>query len=345
MNQDRTFRNAASAAIVTGVSAWLLVWTSWQVFEFDPALFLYAEALVLSLTFVVYRLTIWGHRPPTAILYRRALAQLRSCPRKTSLLFFLGQRIVAYFVFNRFVWKRGWHRWSAHWPIMVGCLMALAIVVPLILGWVWFETPADDLHTYQVMLFGQHVRTLPIDGWEAFLAFHGLVWASLPVLIGCCMALSRRLRDRGDQATQTFEHDYLPLLLLLSVTITGLLLTLSYSAWEGFLHAPLAAIHCAVVCATLLWLPYSKLFHIPQRSLKLAHMIYQHESPAAGRQICDDCGETFADVQQIQDLMSVQQQLGYQYEMGESHYQAICPRCRRAALVVAQGARWRGAGV
>ena len=219
--------------------------------------------------------------------------------------------------------------------------MALSIVVPLIFGWVWFETPADDMHSYEVMVFGKHVRTIPVDGIEAFVAFHGLVWASFPVVIGCSVALWRRMRDRGDQATQTWENDLLPLILLLAIAITGLLMTLSYSMLGGFLHAPIAAVHCMVVCGTLIWLPWSKLFHIPQRSLKLAHMIYEHESPANGKAECVRCGDAFADQQQVDDLIEVQERLGYRYELDGGHYQAVCPRCRRATLVVAQGNRWR----
>ena len=84
---------------------------------------------------------------------------------------------------------------------MIGCVMAAAIVFPLILGWVWFETPADNFEVYQVMVFGIHVRTIAIDGFEAFLMFHGLVWASIPV--GClatAILAVNNVRDRkGDR--------------------------------------------------------------------------------------------------------------------------------------------------
>ena len=205
-------------------------------------------------------------------------------------------RVCSYFALNRFVWKRGLNRWAAHWPIMVGCLMALAIVVPLILGWVWFETPPEDLHLYRIMLFGIHIRTVPVDGIEAFLAFHGLVWASIPVVIGCGVALYRRTKDRGDQATQTLGNDIMPLALLLAIAISGLLMTASYSFLGGMAHYWMAIFHCGVVCITLLWLPYSKLFHIPQRTLKLAHMVYEHESARSGKVACERCSHEFADM-------------------------------------------------
>jgi len=343
--RDRTFRNAIGAGVATAIVATLFVFIGWRLFEFDPALFIYAQALILSLALTVYRLTIWSHRPPTLVLYQQAFGMLKNPKSMIDLAKHLIGRTLGYFALNKFVWKRGLNRWGAHWPIMIGCVMAFAIVIPLIFGWVWFETPAEDLHSYKIMLFGNHLRTVPVDGIEAFLAFHGLVWASFPVIIGCTVALLRRLKDRGDQATQTFGNDFMPLIILLSIAITGLLMTISYSFLGGKLHAPLANIHCFIVCATLLWLPFSKLFHIPQRSLKLAHMIYEHESSIGEKAKCARCEDEFADQQHVDDLIEVQKRLGYRYESANiaEHYQMICPRCRRASLVIAQGKRWHAA--
>ncbi len=46
----------------------------------------------------------------------------------------------------------------------------------------------------------------------------------------------------------------------------------------------------------------------------------------------------------VQDLITTEKQLGYNYEIpGTSveHYQWICPRCRRAMLALAQGQLWQ----
>ena len=158
---DNTIRNSLAAAIVVGLLSTMLAVVGWRVFEFDAALVVYAEALILSLALTAYRFSIWAHRPPTRILYRQAL---RMAMQPTGLLprvVYLFARSTAYFALNRFVWKRARQRWLAHWPIAVGCVMALAIVVPLVFGWVWVETPTDDLHSYKVMVFGMHVRTIP----------------------------------------------------------------------------------------------------------------------------------------------------------------------------------------
>lgn len=340
---DRTLRNSIIASVTTGLVATLLILAGWSSFEFDPALFLYAEVLILALVLTIYRFTIWLHRPPTLALFCNAFAMAKASERKSSLILHLCKRASGYFALNRFVFKRGTLRWSAHFPIMVGCVMAMAIVVPLICGWVWFETPANDLSQYHVMVFGQHVRTMPIDGAEAFVAFHGLVWASFPVILGCSVALWRRMRDRGDAAVQTFVGDIVPLIVLLAIATTGLAMTVSYSFLGGGFHKQIASTHMVIVCGTLLWLPYSKFFHIPQRSLKLAHMVYEYQAAVGPRAHCCRCGESFADQVQIDDLIRIQQVLGYEYKSDEAdgHYQNVCPRCRRASFVIAQSARWQ----
>ena len=58
-----------------------------------------------------------------------------------------------------------------------------------------------------------------------FLVFHGLVWAALLVIPGVMLAMRRRMRDEGAAAVQLFAEDFLPLVLLFAISVTGLLLT------------------------------------------------------------------------------------------------------------------------
>ena len=47
----------------------------------------------------------------------------------------------------------------------------------------------------------------------------------------------------------------------------------------------------------------------------------------------------------VEDLIEVQRQLGFRYEIPDNaveHYQWICPPCRRASFVMAQSGLWRG---
>lgn len=342
--RDHCLRRSIAAGATAGVAALLLLLFSWRFFEFDAALFVYAQTLVISVAVTVYRLTVWCHRPPTARMFRTALCVLRNSSHSNGrmrMLKIVGRRAASYFLANRFILRRGIQRWSVHWPIMVGCISSVAIVVPLIAGWVWFETVPGDLQTYRLINFGVPVLDFAVEGPVAFVLFHGLVWAAFPVVIGCGIALRRRSCDRGDQAVQSFEHDLLPLLLLLAVSLTGLWLTVSYSFFDGASHRTAAAIHLVTVCGTLLWLPYSKLFHIPQRSLKLAQMVCDVAWQDDDRVACIECGEEFASRGQVSDLIEVQHRLGYAYsdQDSENHFQRICPRCRRHKYVIAQSAR------
>ena len=332
-----TRAHLAAAAVALAMSAMLI--TGWSIFEFDHILTTYAFATVVGLYGLTHRLVVWGQRPCTSIIFRRAAKDI-TAPKN---LLHLVKRGFGYFVLNRFVMKRGMNRWGAHWPIMIGCVMASAIAFPLVFGWIWFETPADNFGHYQIHAFGIHLRTIDWQGFEAFMMFHGLVWAAFFVIAGVTVALIRRLRDRGDQAVQTFGNDIMPLVLLLLISFTGLGLTVSYTWLDGFFHHQMAVIHAATICFTALWLPYSKLFHIAQRSLKAAHMVYDHAAQDEGMAKCANCGAEFATMRQVNDLINVEQDLGYNYQLPNSaagHWQHVCPRCRRSLLVRAQSARW-----
>ena len=59
--------------------------------------------------------------------------------------------------------------------------------------------------------------------------------------------------------------------------------------------------------------------------------------------MCRRCREPFASKMHVEDLITVERQLGYRYELSGldgGHYQWVCPRCRRALLALAQGEPW-----
>ena len=66
----------------------------------------------------------------------------------------------------------------------------------------------------------------------AFLIFHALNWSSWLVIFGSVYYLRRRLTNPGLIATQTFEGDLLPLILLIAISVTGLCLNLFLSVYE-----------------------------------------------------------------------------------------------------------------
>lgn len=111
---------------------------------------------------------------------------------------------------------------------MWGCLIAGAITFPLVFGWIHFES-AGDINWYRLFLFGFPTFAFPVHSPLGMLIFHGLVWSAFLVIPGVILATRRRMRDRGAAAAQLFTEDFLPLILLFAISITGLLLTASYT--------------------------------------------------------------------------------------------------------------------
>ena len=235
-------------------------------------------------------------------------------------------------------------RGAAHWLIMWGCLIASAITFPLVFGWIHFEFAGEGFDDYTANVFGFPLLSFGVDSWIGYLVFHGLVWASFLVIAGVMLAFRRRMIDHGAVAVQQFGQDIFPLLLLFAISVTGLMLTISYTWLKGYAYEFLAITHAVTVIFTLLWLPFGKFFHIFQRPAQLGVKFYRDIGQTGEKAICRRCKEPFAARLHIEDLIAVERELGYQYEMegelpGEpaDHYQWICPRCRRKLFGLAQG--------
>jgi nitrate reductase gamma subunit len=126
---------------------------------------------------------------------------------------------------NRFIFARDRLRGLTHMLIMWGCLLAVAITFPLVFGWLHFRPVAGDLSLYEAVAFGFPAFRFPHDSVFGFLLFHGLVWASFLVIAGVMLAMRRRMREEGVAAVQRFAEDFMPLILLFAVSLTGLMLT------------------------------------------------------------------------------------------------------------------------
>jgi len=143
---------------------------------------------------------------------------------------------------------------------------------------------------------------------------------------------------------QQFGEDILPLLLLLAISVTGLMLTVSYTWMKGYAYDFLAILHAITVILTLVWLPFGKFFHLFQRPAQLGVSFYNDTGKVAEQASCKRCGQAFASAMMVRDLITVERQLGFSYEISAGaveHYQEICPKCRRALFGLAQGALWR----
>jgi hypothetical protein len=338
-------RAAAWGVTFTLVLAALIVIGSRNLNHFDAALIGYTFATLFATFGITYRYEMWLQRPPTRLYWRRGWSVFLT-PRfiGTNLIEAL-RRFVLAFAANRFIFRRGRLRGVAHWLIMWGCVLAALITFPLVWGWIHFETVPGRFDWYRAFLFGFPVGNFAIDSVTGFVIFHGLGWASCLVIAGLMLAFRRRMIDHAAVAVQQFGQDVLPLVLLFAISVTGLMLTASYTWMKGYAYDFLAILHAITVIVTLLYLPFGKLFHIFQRPAQLGVSFYKDAGTRVEQALCRRCGQPFASAMMVRDLMTVERQLGFAYEMdprqGAQHYQEICPRCRRALFGLAQGEAWR----
>jgi hypothetical protein len=346
---ERDKRYAAGWALLfTAVLGALIVYGSRRLNHFDAALVGYTFATLFATFGVTYRYAMWLNRPPTRMYWRRGW-QIFATPR----LFGahaaeIARRFFLEFAANRFIFRRGRVRGLTHWLIMWGCILAAAITFPLVWGWIHFETAPGSLDVYRAYVFGLPAADFAVHSWLAFVIFHGLVWASLLVIAGVMLAFRRRMVDRGAVAVQQFGFDMLPLVLLFAISVTGLMLTASYTWMKGYAYDFLAILHAVTVILTLLWLPFGKLFHIFQRPAQLGVALYKDTGKEGGQAVCARCERPYASAMMVGDLTEVERQLGFAYEIegraDVTHYQQICPRCRRALFGLAQAELWRRSG-
>ena len=131
--------------------------------------------------------------------------------------------------------------------------------------------------------------------------------------------------------------------MLFAISVTGLLLTVSYTWLKGYGYEFLAIAHAITVIFTLLWLPFGKFFHIFQRPAQLAVKFYSEMAGEAEQAICARCQQPYATKVHVEDLIVVERELGYKYDLPDhpaGHYQRVCPACRRKIFGLAQGHLW-----
>jgi len=329
--------------IATAILGALILLGSRNLAHFDAALVAYTFSIFFATFGLTYRYSMWLSRPPTALYWRRGwqafwrrgwrLHNARSWIVRT------GQDVIA----NRFIFRRSRLRGLTHLLIMWGCTLAVAITFPLAFGWLHFGPVPGDLSQYEAVIFGFRAFQFPHESIVGFFLFHGLVWASFLVIAGVMLAMRRRMREEGAAALQRFAEDFMPLLLLFAVSVTGLMLTASYTWMKGFGFTFIAILHATTVIATFVWLPFGKFFHIFQRPAQLGVGFYKDVGRAEEKAHCRRCGHAFTSRMHVEDLIQVEKQLGYRYEIpGDpaEHYQWICPPCRRTSFAMAQGLLW-----
>jgi hypothetical protein len=338
-------RAATKGLVATLVLGALIVAGSRNLSHFDAALVAYTFSILFAVFGITYRYAMWLSRPPTELYWRRGWqAFMRRGFRLANIRLWLS-RLSVDVLANRFILRRGRLRGVTHLLIMWGCALAVAITFPLVFGWLHFQPVAGDLSLYEAVVFGFPAFRFPHDSATAVLLFHGLVWASFLVIAGVLLALRRRLREEGSAALQRFAEDFMPLILLFAVSVTGLMLTASYTWLKGYGFTFMSILHAVTVIATFVWLPFGKFFHIFQRPAQLGVAFYKDMGKKEERAHCRRCGHPFTSRMHAEDLVEIERRLGFRYEVKQGdieHYQWICPPCRRAAFGLAQALLWRG---
>ena len=329
----------------TAVLAILIVIGSRNLAHFDAALVAYTFSVLFAAFGLTYRYAMWLSRPPTALYWRRGWQAFFRRGFRLRNARVWASRISVDVLANRFILRRSKLRGLTHLLIMWGCLLAVAITFPLVFGWLHFRPVPGDLSLYEAMVFGFPAFQFPHDSIIAFFLFHGLVWASFLVIAGVMLAMRRRMLDEGAEAVQRLAEDFMPLILLFAVSVTGLMLTASYTWMKGYGFTFISILHAVTVIGTFIWLPFGKFFHIFQRPAQLGVGFYKDVGRAEEKAHCRRCGHAFTSKMHVLDLIDVERDLGYTYQVSDGqteHYQWICPPCRRASFATAQGLLWQG---
>ncbi len=310
----------------------------------DPALLGYLLATLFAFFGVAYRYFTWVERPATRMYFRHTVGTLLS-PKAFKALPRMAVLALDQMFLQRFIEKRSLRRWGAHALIAWGCMLGFAVTIPLVFGWIRFTSEGLNSARYQAWVFGFPAGSFPLDSFMAFCSFHVLDLAAFMVIAGCVLSLIRRKQDEGDTATQRFDLDLMPLVLLIAVSMTGLMLTASEKWLQGRNFATLSFLHELTVILMLLGLPFGKLFHVIQRPAQLGVTLYKAEGEAEGRLACKGCGTPFIRANQRRDLGALWKELdldGAQHGKGVHHLD-LCPKCKRRLVAKAQGERLQGA--
>jgi hypothetical protein len=217
-----------------------------------------------------------------------------------------------------------------------GCLLAFAVTFPLVFGWIHFGLKPGGIDTYEIFTFGFKVMEFPLHTWIAVIIFNALNWSAILVIAGVMIMIRRRLTHAGQIAIQTFEGDWLPLLLLLAISVTGLGISLDYKFMEGKAHQFMAITHAITVILFLLWMPFGKFYHIIQRPAQLGIAIYRKAGAEGPQAVCPHTKQPFTSQMHVDDLKDVTAQLGFNYARkdGNTHLD-YSPQGKRALLAKA----------
>jgi hypothetical protein len=339
MNATLDARGVLAGLLFSAVLCVLVYVGSQGLRGFDGALAGYLFSTIFALFGIVYRYVVWLQRPPTQVYWQRGW-QLFWAPgkrlRNTGLFFRLvWERLTE----QGFIRRRSGPRWLAHQLIFWGCVLAVVVTFPLTFGWLRFESSWQDARVYLPVLFGVRLEFAQFLARSAlgWIVFHLLDIAAVPILGGIAMALGRHLKDEAEIAIQRLDNDFIPLLLLFAVSVTGLMLTVSNLWMAGKFYYWITTTHAVTVMLWLLFLPFGKFFHIFQRIANLGVWFYKAAGAESEQAKCVRCGAEALSLMQREDLKRVLPPLGFDYTAeGGQNWQDLCPACRRKLVTLHQ---------
>lgn len=297
-----------------------------RLLNFDSALIGYAVAIVFLTFGVVYRYTVWVQSPPARRYFVggwRAFFSWRNFRRFPTLV---PRALVSSLSFQTFLRHRGVGRWLAHQALFWGVVLAILITFPLVFGWIHFRAVPGDPTSYVMVLWGLETITFDPLSWFGWLLFHGLNISAVLVLAGCAYFLMRRFRDREATTGQRLGYDFMPLVALVAISVTGLLLTFSSMALEGRGYEFLVVIHMAAVVLSLVFIPFGKFFHVIQRPAQIGVEVFKRTSEErTGVFECRRCGAPLETSEFVSNLEGTMDDLGLVFR----EWVETCPRCKR----------------
>ncbi|GJF33520.1 hypothetical protein KNE206_62200 [Kitasatospora sp. NE20-6] len=294
--------------------------------DFDSALVPYAVATVFLAFGIAYRYTVWISAPAARRLFRRGWASALSWQNLRRAPTALPRLALTYLGFQKFLGARSHARWAAHQLVFWGCLLAAAITFPLTWGWFTFTAVGPDGPGYRMRLWGVAVLGFTYDSLLGWVLYHGLDLAAVMVVAGSGYFLWRRLHDRQATTGQRFGYDLVPLLALITVSVTGLLLTFSEILLHGGGYQFLSVLHMASVVLTLVHLPFGKFFHIAQRPAAVGMQLFKLVSRTDGEPFpCRNCGRPVDTAAYVANLRGTMRDLHLDFDA----WAETCPRCKR----------------
>ena len=307
-----------TAALVTGLLIAAIYAGSGGLAHFDAALAGYCGATLVACYATAYQVAAFWQRRPSAF-YGRALLRAARHPRQLAhVLRTTGRDIAA----QRFILRRGRLRWLAHMLLAWGTLLGFAVTLPLVWGWLHFESAGD--HLYRVVFASLPVGHFATAGAIGWLIFHALHLAGVAVVIGATYFLAVRLRlHRQPGVTDRFH--LAPVLLLLAVAVTGLALPAAALLGQSWFRIA-ALVHEATVITLLVTLPYGKLMHLFIRPLHLGAQLVREMSTESA--VCRSCEARLAPSVQLRGVEAMLAEQGFRF----AGYQQLCPACRRRQL-------------